>query len=141
MIDIQGKWKVTYKIEHPDNNENLKDKEFCFDIEINNNDGELSGKFKEIINNNLIEDNISGFIEDSIISFTRLYYPHHIIHGEINNRDNNNEESLGEMEFSGEYDPNLNEFTGEWHVILNIIQKGYFYFEEGFSGTWKMIKV
>ena len=96
MIDINGKWKILFKIEQS-SLEELNNKEFTFDINIETNDGEIIGKSYENINNKIIESDISGFFENPIISFTKEYNPYFFSQDQIINNNNDNPE----MEFTG----------------------------------------
>lgn len=139
MIDISGKWKLLCKVEQPEKEE-FKDQEFVYYLDLTTEDGDITGKIFDISNDKLIEENIEGFIEDNVISFIWPLHSNHFLKNKIN-IDPMESEDLSDIEFTGEFNEENNEISGEWHLVLDVIQKGYFYFEEGFYGTWKMVKV
>ncbi|NJK86822.1 MAG: hypothetical protein HC906_13450 [Bacteroidales bacterium] len=137
---MAGVWtgELTYGEEFPSE---IQNKTKRFRIELEESDGDISGKYFETEGFGIIPDTaeINGFVEEDMISFVKQYPAFYLVNkdGEIKTID---DREPPEINYSGYYNEEKQSFEGDWNMVVEFQQLTFGYAESTVSGTWSMKK-
>lgn len=135
-MNISGKWKgvIVYGPEY----EELENQELHFTAEFTQNLDEFTGIAKDVsgIGCNPDTASIRGFIENQSISFIKQYTSTLLL-GE-NGQELDRNTPGPEINYWGEYDINLHQFSGHWEIYTEPEALDDGWIEYICSGTWTM---
>ncbi len=139
-IQIPGNWKAEL-IYGEECGQDLMNKTKLFRLTLDESDGDITGESIDTEGTGVVpvSASVSGFIEDGMISFVKLYETCYLINekGEVKEFP---DKDPPEINFSGYYNPDDQSFEGDWHMIAEVKQLTFAFAEKAFSGTWRMVK-
>lgn len=136
MPDITGKWlgKIIYGRSFG----KLENESLVFTLDIVQAGDEFTAVSNEIdgIGINPNHASVHGFVEDDIINFVKQYH----LPPQLNSKNKliRSDKSGPEISFTGNFDKSINEYSGEWIVVVSFKVMGTVFFEKNNGGTWSM---
>lgn len=78
---------------------------------------------------------VSGFIDENFISFTKQY-PHFYGLYEAGNTVDDKNKQHPSVSYTGDYNPDTKTFAGQWELRMEIQPVGEYWLEDICTGTW-----
>ena len=135
--DFSGKW--TGKLTYGSNFGHLEHEALFFIMEIEQQGDELAGVSRDIdgIGMSSCETSITGFLDNGQINFAGEYkLP--VLSGRNAGAQVLQDQSGSEVSFSGTYNPQTDEFEGEWIILSGYVLYNHLFFENDNGGSWSM---
>jgi hypothetical protein len=142
LPDIEGTWLGTLSY-GPEYGYDIHGQTLDFEIVITKspaNDGTFTGVARDIkgLGVNPTKAHIEGFVEDNLISFTKLYEQ------QFNFTEDGGAERANKnipIQYDARYNPDLGKYVGEWVIIEYVKDYSGFYQSYEATGLWEMRKV
>ncbi|MFO7656254.1 MAG: hypothetical protein R6W78_04240 [Bacteroidales bacterium] len=135
-ILLTGNWlgELTYNDDH---RPELQGKTMKFRLAIEENDGDITGECIDLEGTGVIPEAavINGFFDENVISFVKQYPGFYFINYNAEVEKHEDKEPA-EINFTGTFNPENNQFEGEWHAVFAVKQLIFGFAEQLISGTW-----
>lgn len=139
IVDIQGKWKGI--IVYGKGYEESIGEELFFELDILQDEDNIAGKAIDTLGEGASPDpaKIRGVFRNNKINFIKQYESRHYnLNGKLVV---DKLESGPEIQYSGDFDPLNNTFTGNWKIETRLKKFWVFHWMHVCGGTWTMERV